>query len=72
MKNLIIVCDFDGTITKKDGLYTFIEKYAKGDWKKIEQDWADGKISSKECLIEEFKLVPELSEELIANFVKTF
>lgn len=71
MKNLIIVCDFDGTITKKDGLYTFIEKYAKGDWKKIEQDWADGKISSKECLIEEFKLVPELSEELIANFVKT-
>ena len=71
MKDLIIVSDFDGTITERDGLYTFIKEYAKGDWEKIEQDWADGKISSKECLIEEFKLVPDLSEELIAGFVKT-
>lgn len=71
MNDLCIVSDFDGTITKRDGLYTFIKKYAKGDWEKIEQDWADGKISSKECLIEEFKLVPDLSEELIENFVQT-
>ena len=71
MKDYIIVSDFDGTITKEDGLYKFIKTYAKGDWEKIEQDWAEGKISSKECLIEEFKLVPNLSEELISGFVKT-
>lgn len=71
MNDLCIVSDFDGTITERDGLYAFIQKYAKGDWEKIEQDWADGKISSKECLIEEFKLVPDLSEELIENFVQT-
>lgn len=70
MKDLIIVSDFDGTITQKDGLYTFIKEFAKGDWEKIEQDWVDGKISSKECLIEEFKLVPNLSEELISAFAK--
>lgn len=71
MKDYIIISDFDGTITQEDGLYKFIETYAKGDWQKIEQDWSDGKISSKECLTEEFKLVPDLSEELISAFVKT-
>lgn len=71
MKEYIIISDFDGTITRKDGLYAFIEKYAEGDWKSIEQAWAEGNISSKECLIEEFKLVPNISEELISSFVKT-
>ena len=71
MNRLCILSDFDGTITKKDGLYSFIEKYAQGDWRKIEQDWVEGKISSKECLIEEFKRVPNLSEELICNFIET-
>lgn len=68
MEKFCIVSDFDGTITDYDGLYTFISTYADGDWQKIEEDWANGKISSKECLIKEFKLVPDLSEELIADF----
>lgn len=66
-----ILSDFDGTITSKDGLYSFIETYAQKGWEKIEQDWVEGKISSKECLIEEFKLIPDLSEELISEFIKT-
>lgn len=71
MKQYCILSDFDGTITQKDGLYSFIETYAQGDWEKIEQNWAEGRIDSKECLIEEFKLVPALSEELISNFIET-
>ena len=71
MKPLCILSDFDGTITLKDGLYSFIETYAKGDWMEIEKKWTEGKISSKECLIEEFKLVPDLCEELITKFVST-
>ena len=71
MKDFCILSDFDGTISKKDGLYTFISNYAQGDWERIEQDWVEGKIDSKECLIEEFKLIPNLSEELISNFIET-
>ena len=71
MKPYCILCDFDGTITRKDGLYAFIEKYAKDGWEKIEQDWVEGKIDSKTCLIEEFKLIPDLSEELISDFIDT-
>lgn len=70
MKDFCVLSDFDGTITNKDGLYTFIETYAEGDWQKIENDWIDGKISSKECLTEEFKMVPNLSEELIGAFIE--
>ncbi len=68
---ICILSDFDGTITERDGLYSFIEKYAQGDWQKVEQDWANGKISSKKCLLDEFNLIPNLSSELIDNFVKT-
>ncbi|MBR1776736.1 MtnX-like HAD-IB family phosphatase [bacterium] len=71
MKNQCIICDFDGTITEKDGLYSFIELYAQDGWEDIEQLWIDGKISSKECLTEEFKLVKNLSESLVNNFVET-
>lgn len=71
MKQYCILSDFDGTITLKDGLYSFIEKYAGEGWEKIERDWVEGKIDSKACLIEEFKLVPNLSEELISNFIET-
>ena len=63
MKDLCILSDFDGTITTCDGLYSFISVYAQEGWKQIEQDWVDGKINSKKCLIEEFKLVPNLSEK---------
>lgn len=71
MENICILSDFDGTITKKDGLYSFIEKYAKGDWQTIEEQWANNKIDSKECLKEELKLIPNLSEELISDFIQT-
>jgi 2-hydroxy-3-keto-5-methylthiopentenyl-1-phosphate phosphatase len=69
--NICVLSDFDGTITSKDGLYAFIEAYAEEGWQNVEQDWADGKISSKECLIEEFRLIPNLSEELISSFIDT-
>ena len=71
MNDVCILSDFDGTITKKDGLYGFISEYARQGWQDIEQAWVRGEISSKECLIEEFKLIPNLSEELINKFIQT-
>lgn len=65
---LCVLSDFDGTITEQDGLYTFIKTYALNGWEDIENSWSEGKISSKECLIEEFKLIPNLSEGLIDRF----
>ena len=69
MKDLCILSDFDGTITPTDSLFYFFEKYADKKWLDVEQEWTEGKISSKECLIREFDLVKNLSEELITEYL---
>ncbi|MCR4880460.1 MAG: MtnX-like HAD-IB family phosphatase [bacterium] len=69
MKKICIISDFDGTITEKDSLFGFFEKYADKKWLQVEQDWIDGKISSKECLIKELDLIYNLSEKLIDEYL---
>lgn len=71
MNKIIIASDFDGTITTKDSLFEFFEKYAKPEWLVVEKQWEDKIINSKECLEKEFALVPNLSEELIENYIQT-
>ncbi|MBR2069771.1 MAG: MtnX-like HAD-IB family phosphatase [Candidatus Gastranaerophilales bacterium] len=69
MKDLIIVSDFDGTITKKDSLYNFFKSYANASWLEVEKLWEEGKISSKECLMREFELVEGLGEDLVNEYI---
>ena len=71
MRDMIIVSDFDGTITKTDTLSKFLEDYADPKWLDIENDWRDGKFGSQECLIRQFALVPNLSPEMIEKFLDT-
>lgn len=70
MEKIIIASDFDGTITVKDSLFNFFENYASSKWMDIEQLWEEKKINSKECLEKEFELVPNLSENLIEEYIK--
>lgn len=71
MRDMIIVSDFDGTITKTDTLSKFLEDYADPKWLDIENDWREGKFGSQECLVKQFALVPNLTSELIDNFLDT-
>ena len=71
MRDMIIVSDFDGTITKTDTLSKFLEDYADPKWLDIENDWREGKFGSQECLVKQFALVPNLTPELIDNFLDT-
>ena len=70
MNDTIIISDFDGTITKKDTLVLFLEKYAPVEWVDIENDWKNKKIGSQECLKKQFGLIPSLTEHLIDDFLK--
>ena len=69
MHDIILVSDFDGTITKTDTLSKFLEDYADPKWLDIENVWRDGKFGSQECLIKQFALVPNLTPELIDKFL---
>lgn len=71
MRNMIIVSDFDGTITKTDTLSKFLEDYADDKWLDIENDWRDGKFGSQECLVKQFALVPNLTPKLVDDFLDT-
>lgn len=71
MAKTCVITDFDGTITEKDTLYTFFKTYASDGWKDVEQMWVSGLIGSKECLIKEFNLVPNLNKKLVDDFIKT-
>lgn len=46
----IVVCDFDGTISTVDATDRLLEVYADPEWMRIEQEWKDGGIGSRECL----------------------
>ena len=71
MKKLCILSDFDGTITSKDAIYSFISTYAQEEGITVENLWVNRKIGSKECLEKEFALIPNLNEELIDQFFFT-
>ena len=71
MKKLCILCDFDGTISKKDAIYYFFKTYCSEGWQNVEKLWVEKKIDSKECLKREFELVPNLSQKLIDDYLKT-
>ena len=67
----IIYCDFDGTITKEDTLKKFFNTFTGDRWLEAERLWEEGKISSKECLISELKLIEHISKKELADFLST-
>ncbi|MDR1685670.1 MAG: HAD-IB family phosphatase [Desulfovibrio sp.] len=46
----LIVCDFDGTVTPFDVTDALLERFAAPEWKRIEQDWLDGRIGAGRCM----------------------
>ena len=71
MKDIIIVSDFDGTITTEDTLYKFFNTLADSKWQEVEALWRNGEIGSKECLIRQFELVNNLNKNLVDKFCST-
>ena len=66
-----IYCDFDGTVTKKDAVNTFFELYADPKWTEYEKLWVEGKISSKENAIRQVALLPEMTEDVLNEYINS-
>lgn len=66
-----IYCDFDGTITKKDSVNKFLEKYTGNKWLKSEKLWIDGKISSKENAIIQVGLLKNISQKQLDEYINS-
>lgn len=71
MKDKIVICDFDGTITKRDSLDMFLDTYAKEDWRVFEKEWFAGKMGSRECIKKQFDLLVDMDNEELDRFLKS-
>ncbi len=65
--NLAVFLDFDGTITTADtGVYV-LERHGADGWREIDAAYVRGEIPSRECLIDEWDLLPHDEALLVAT-----
>ena len=63
--NTVIQCDFDGTITEKDVSFFLLDRFATKDWRKLLEDYRQGKISVGKLNTEAFSLVKADEQTLL-------
>ncbi len=63
---MIIQCDFDGTIISNNLSVLLREKYACGDWRKIDSDYLHGNLTVEQSNKLQFTLIKEPKERLQA------
>lgn len=61
-----IVCDFDGTITPCDVTDAILERFADKEWEAVEDAWNKGRITARECMERQVRLVRATPEEMDA------
>jgi len=66
---MIIQCDFDGTIIKNNLGVLLREKYACGDWQRIDSDYLHGHLTVEQSNKLQFAFIKE-SKERLQDFVR--
>lgn len=69
MKNVLIQCDFDGTITCEDQAFMILDAYATGPWRHYLDDYRKDRITVGEFNCCAFALVRE-NEAMLVEFVR--
>jgi len=54
---MLFIIDFDGTVAPADTVDALLEKFADPDWLRIEQEWVEGRINSRQCMAAQLALV---------------
>ena len=49
--NLVVMCDFDGTITEDDVCLALLKHFAGDGWQRLEDEYEAGRISLETCLV---------------------
>lgn len=64
-KNLVVLCDFDGTITTMDTAEWVLSKFAQGDWRQFDRKFQKSEITLEECLNRQFSLVRASKKQIL-------
>jgi 2-hydroxy-3-keto-5-methylthiopentenyl-1-phosphate phosphatase len=68
MSQLVIYCDFDGTITEKDNIIAIMKRFAPPEWNPIKDDILSQNLSIQEGVGKLFALLPSSLKEDIVKF----
>lgn len=69
MKNPVLVCDFDGTITENDNIIAIMKKFAPPEWVALKDGVLSQDISIKEGVGKMFALLPSAQKKEITDFI---
>ena len=57
MVKTLVQCDFDGTITEGDVSFVLLDAFARGDWRRLERDYQDRRISVQDLNSRAFAMI---------------
>jgi 2-hydroxy-3-keto-5-methylthiopentenyl-1-phosphate phosphatase len=63
--NLVVLCDFDGTVTTIDTAEFVLARFAEGDFRALDRQFESGDLTLEECLNEQFSLVRASKTEIL-------
>jgi 2-hydroxy-3-keto-5-methylthiopentenyl-1-phosphate phosphatase len=68
-KKILIQCDFDGTVTKDDVSFMLLDAFANGDWRVVNKQYAESKITVGQFNETAFGLV-KASKKAMLDYLK--
>ena len=69
LTGMLIVVDFDGTITERDTLDQMVRRHAPELYDQVEHDLHAGRISLRECIRREFEAIRGDHDQIVAEAV---
>ena len=61
-----VFCDFDGTISKEDVTDLVLDRFARPEWREIEDQWTNGRITAAQCMRRQIQLLQAKHEDIDA------
>ncbi|WP_203363678.1 2-hydroxy-3-keto-5-methylthiopentenyl-1-phosphate phosphatase [Bacillus sp. REN10] len=72
LKQPIIFCDFDGTVTKKDNIASIMERFAPPEWEELKDAVLAQELSIQEGVGQMFALLsPSLRQDIVSFVLET-
>lgn len=63
--DLVVLSDFDGTVIEEDIFQGILDDFGQGDWRRLDEEYAAGRITLLECMVRQTGMVTGRREELV-------
>ena len=68
--DVILICDFDGTIINIDTAFFLLDKFVEGDWRIFDVQYQRGEITLEECMQKQFSMFDVSQHRMLTELEK--